>query len=81
MSGRDGLREEPAASRMMTVSDAEERLIYAYISGNKKDIAAAKDSLSLAHDMSDGQLSSEVIERLIQNDPVNAARAGLLREQ
>lgn len=81
MNGQYGAPEKITPSRAVALSDAEERLIYAYISGNKNDVADAKDNLSLAHDMSDGQPSSEVIERLIKNDPINASRAGLLREQ
>jgi hypothetical protein len=81
MSDQDGAPEMSAQSRAVVISDAEEQLIYAYLSGNEKDIAAAKDNLSIAHDMSVGQPSSAVIERLIKNDPINAVKAGLLNPE
>lgn len=81
MSDKEGVFEEVTSSRAVIVSDVEERLIYAYISGNQKDVTAAKENLFLVRGMSDGQPSPEVIERLIKNDPINAAKAGLLRSE
>jgi hypothetical protein len=54
MSDKEGVFEELTSSRAVIVSDAEERLIYAYISGNQKEVTAAKENLFLVRGMSDG---------------------------
>lgn len=77
MVDQHGAREDFARLRAIAVSDAEERLIYAHLSGNHKDVAAAIENLNSAREMPVGQPSADVIERLIHNDPLNAARAGL----
>jgi hypothetical protein len=81
MSDQDGAPEHGATSRAVAVSDAEELLIYAYISGNRKDVVAAIENLNSAREMSAGQPSPKVIDRLINNDPLNAAKAGLTNAQ
>jgi hypothetical protein len=62
----------------IALSDASERLVCAYVSGSQRAVDAAKEDLRIARDMSDGAPSSAVVARLIQNDPINAAAAGLL---
>lgn len=62
----------------IALSDASERLIYAYVSGLPNKIASAKEDLRIARDVSDGAPSPAVVARLVKNDPINAAIAGLL---
>ena len=62
----------------LALSDASERLIYAYVSNSTKEISAAEEELHLAREMSDGSPSPAVVARLIKNDPMSAAIAGLL---
>lgn len=62
----------------LALSDASERLIYAYVSGGTKEIAAARADLQRAQDMSDGPASDAVLAQLIENDPIGSAASGLL---
>jgi hypothetical protein len=62
----------------IALSDASERLIYAYVSGIPRAVAAAEEDLRIAREISGGAPSPAVIARLIKNDPINAAIAGLL---
>lgn len=62
----------------IALSDASERLVYAYVSGSPRNIAAAEEDLRIVREMANGAPSPAVVARLIKNDPVNAAIAGLL---
>ncbi|MFJ4170285.1 hypothetical protein ACIPY3_12280 [Paenarthrobacter sp. NPDC089714] len=64
--------------RAVALSDASERLVYAYVSGSPKAIAAAEADLRHARESSAGSPSPAVLSRLIKNDPVNAAISGLI---
>ncbi|WP_314324213.1 hypothetical protein [Paenarthrobacter ilicis] len=65
----------------LALSDASERLVYAYVSENPATIAAAEEDLRIAREMTGEGPSPAVVERLIKNDPVNAAMAGLITFQ
>lgn len=62
----------------LAISDARERLVYAYVSGKPNEIEAARQDLRQAQEMTSGAPPRAVIDRLIKNDPMNAAVAGLL---
>lgn len=64
--------------RAIALSDASERLIYAYVSESPLAIAAAEDELRATREMPAGPPSAAVLDRLIKNDPINAAIAGLI---
>lgn len=77
MGEQHGAAKDFATLRGIAVSDAEERLIYANLSGNQQGVTAAIENLNTAREMPVGPPSSKVVERLILNDPLNAALAGL----
>lgn len=63
----------------IALSDASERLVYAYLSGDPRAVAIAKDEVRKAKEMASQEgPSADVVETLITNDPINAAAAGLL---
>lgn len=62
----------------LAISDARERLVYAYVAGKPREVEAASRDLKLAQEMSSGSLPKAVVDRLIKNDPINAAITGLL---
>lgn len=64
--------------QIVALSDASERLIYAYVSGSQREIEAANQDLRLAKEMAGERPSAAVIARLIKNDPLNAAAHGLI---
>lgn len=65
----------------LALSDASERLVYAYVSENSTAIAAAEEDLRVAREMTGAAPSQAVVERLIKNDPISAATAGLITFQ
>jgi hypothetical protein len=65
----------------LALSDASERLIYAFVADSPQAIAAAEKDLRIAREVSDGAPSPAVLARLIKNDPINAAISGLLSLQ
>jgi hypothetical protein len=67
-------------TRSVAISDAYERLIYAQVSNDPAEISAAKEELASAQDISAGPPSAEVIEKLVLNNPAEAALAGLTNQ-
>ncbi|WP_311215122.1 MULTISPECIES: hypothetical protein [unclassified Arthrobacter] len=65
-------------NQALAIADASERLVYAYVSGNTREIHAAQEDLRIAKDISDGPPSNAVIAQLIENDPIGSAAAGIL---
>lgn len=62
----------------IALSDAFERLTYALLSEDDKEISEAQKDLDRAKEMSSGKPSPQVIARLIENNPEAARNAGLI---
>ena len=67
--------------RALAINDASERLLYATITGEPRELKAAREELALAQEIADSEVPPEVLDTLIKNDPITAAAAGLLTFQ
>lgn len=65
-------------NQTLALSDASERLTYALLSEDEKEISEARKNLERAKEMSSGRPAQHVIARLIENNPEAAKAAGLL---
>lgn len=65
-------------NQTLALSDAFERLTYALLGEDEKEISEAQKDFDRAKEMSSGKPAPHVIARLIENDPESAGLAGLL---
>lgn len=65
-------------SQEIALNDAFERLTYALLSEDDKEIAEAQKELDRAKEMNSGKPSPQVIARLVENNPEAARNSGLI---